>query len=130
MRLSQDPLLLYEYLQARERNATAPEAVIAAARRQGHLHRLPALPLAQDPPRRLATTISEYAKREMRMEPSLRPEIFAASMDDRALAIESEAASPDSREADPLNPGNFIGEVLILFGIVLAGAAILDFLTF
>lgn len=64
------------------------------------------------------------------MEPSLQPEAFAASHDDRALAIEAESPVPQHREPDALNPSNFIGEVLILFGIVLAAAAGLDYLTF
>jgi hypothetical protein len=130
MRLSRDPLLLSQYLQRREFQENTPQDVAAVGDRMGHLQQVPALAGEASPPRPSAAEAFVQLIKEPRVETSFRPETFAATSDDRDLAIEPDGTSSTAHDHESLDHANFIGEVLILCGFVLAGASFLDFLVF
>jgi hypothetical protein len=123
MRLSQDPLLLHAYLQPHERDKPDPVSTATDVRLSAQLQSLGERHFDRRAKDHVSAATARYSLRELLFEPSLHPEAFGATAEDKEMAIEEEAL-----HAADVMPPNLVGGIVIACGIVLIAVSIADVL--
>lgn len=123
MRLSQDPLLLHAFLQPHEHASHEPVLTAADGQLETQLQRLGERHFDRRAKDNVSAATARYSLREILFEPSLHPEAFAATGEDKETAIEIEAL-----DSVDIMPPNLVGGILVACGIVLLAVSIADVL--
>jgi hypothetical protein len=124
MRLAQDPLLLHEHLQSRERETPADLKTVSGW--SGSKVRLQTLGGRKFDHRAAEAMDHDREQpicpgRENLFEPSLHPEAFAALDEDRKAAIDQVLRFWPSDDGSTMPP-MLVGGILVVFGLVLLAA--------
>lgn len=126
MRLAQDPLLLHEHLQSRERETPFAPAAVSDGRLESCLETLGERILDHRAAEAMDPAVNRYALDDRLFEPSLHPEAFAITPEDRKAAID--LVSPLKPDDESTIPPMLVGGILIVLGLVLLAAFAFDLL--
>ena len=128
MRLAQDPLLLHEHLQSLERGDPVLQIAVSDGHLEAHLQELGRGSTVCPAAGGKVLAANSYVLRDSLFEASFKPEVFAASGEDRMLAIDQAACSSERSCDGVAVPPHLIGGILIVFGVLLTIAAVFDLL--